>query len=72
VPTYRRCGCRDGNGRQYGTNCPKLTSDPKHGTWGYYLSHGTDHRTGQRLDFRKAGYKTKTAAASAVAELPRK
>jgi integrase len=66
---YRRCGCRDEYGRQYGKNCPKLKSDPKHGTWGYYLSHGTDPKTGQRRQFRKAGFKTKREAASAAAEL---
>jgi hypothetical protein len=41
---YRRCGCRDENGRQLGKACPKLRSDPKHGTCGYYLSHGSDPR----------------------------
>jgi integrase len=71
---YRRCGCRDDNGRQYGRNCPKLKGDPKHGTWGYYLSHGSepDPKNPDKLrrrQFRKAGYRTKTAAASAVAEL---
>jgi hypothetical protein len=55
---YRRCGCRDRNGRQYGRQCPKLKNDPKHGTWGYYLSHGSDPTTGQRRQFRKAGFKT--------------
>jgi hypothetical protein len=34
---YRRCGCRDANGNQYGARrpCPELVSDPKHGTWGF-------------------------------------
>ena len=68
---YRRCGCRDENGRQYGKDCPKLVN-PKHGTWGYYLSHGIDPKTGQRRQFRKTGYATKGAAASAVAELKTK
>jgi integrase len=66
---YRRCGCRDENGKQYGHVCPKLKTDPKHGTWGYYLSHGSDPKTGQRQQFRKTGFKTKREAASAVAEL---
>ena len=30
---YRRCGCRDENGRQYGAACPQL-ADPKHGSLG--------------------------------------
>ena len=68
---YRRCGCRDENGRQYGKDCPKL-ANPKHGTWGYYLSHGSDPKTKERRQFRKTGYKTKAAAASAMAELKTK
>jgi hypothetical protein len=55
----RRCGCRDEHGRQLGKDCPKLKSDPKHGTWGYYLSHGTDPKTKKRRQFRKAGFATK-------------
>lgn len=66
---YRRCGCRDENGRQLGKACPKLRSDPKHGTWGYYLSHGSDPKTGQRQQFRKTAFATKREAASAVAQL---
>jgi integrase len=66
---YRRCGCRDEYGRQCGRDCPKLKSDPKHGSWAYYLSHGSDPRTHQRRQYRKAGFKTKAAAASAVAKL---
>ena len=68
---YRRCGCRDENGKQHGKDCPRLVN-PKHGTWGYYLSHGTDPKTGRRRQFRKTGFTTKGAAASAVAELKTK
>jgi integrase len=66
---YRRCGCRDEQGKQLGKNCPKLKTDPKHGTWAYYLSHGSDVKTGQRQQFRRAGFKTKRQAESALAEL---
>ena len=59
---YRRCGCRDENGRQYGTHCPKLQSNPKHGTWAYYLSGGSDPRTGKRRQYRKAKFATRAAA----------
>lgn len=68
---YRRCGCRDDNGRQLGKDCPRLVN-PKHGTWGYYLSHGIDPKTGRRRQFRKTGFTTKGAAASAAAELKTK
>jgi integrase len=66
---YRRCGCRGQDGRQVGAACPELRSDPRHGSWGYYLSHGTDPRTGKRRQFRKAGYASKRQAQSALAEL---
>ena len=68
---YRRCGCRDESGRQYGTHCPDLKTDPEHGTWAYYLSAGTDPRskTKKRRQYRKAGYKTKREADAAPTKL---
>ena len=66
---YRRCGCRDENGKQLSKLCPKLTADPKHGTWAYYLSHGSDPKTKQRRQYRKAGFKTRRDADSAMAKL---
>jgi integrase len=66
---YRRCGCRDEHGKQLGKNCPKLKTDPKHGTWAFYLSAGSDPKTGQRRQYRKAGFKTKRQADSELAEL---
>jgi len=65
---YRRCGCRDESGKQLGKNCPKIKSDPKHGTWEYRLSHGSDPKTGQRRQFRTGGFATKRAAESALAD----
>jgi hypothetical protein len=66
---YRRCGCRDDNGRQLGPNCPKLKTDLKHGTWAYYLSAGTDPKTRQRRQFRKTGYPTRKVADQALTEV---
>jgi integrase len=66
---YRRCDCRDEKGKQYWAKCPQLKSDPKHGSWAYYLSHGTDPRTGQRRQFRKAGFARKGDAQTALAKL---
>jgi integrase len=68
-PVYRRCGCRDANGKQLGAACPELKSDSRHGSWAYALSHGSDPRTGKRRQFRKAGFATKREAQSALAEL---
>lgn len=61
---YRRCGCRDGNGKTLGINCPKL-ADPKHGTWAFYLAAGLDPITGKRRQIRKAGFPSKGAAQKA-------
>ena len=66
---YRRCGCRDENGKQYGTHCPDLKTNPKHGTWAYFLSAGSDPRTNKRRQYRKAGFATRAAAVSALAKL---
>ncbi len=74
---YRRCGCRAEGGRQYGAlpdgataaqrekACPRLLSDPKHGTWGYYLSAGKNPATGKRQQARVAGFPTRQAAQKA-------
>lgn len=62
---YRRCGCRDANGKTLGVNCPKLTVDPKHGTWAFYLAAGLDPITGKRRQIRKAGFPSKGAAQKA-------
>jgi integrase len=68
---YRRCGCRDENGKQLGNNCPQL-SDSKHGTWGYYVNAGKDPRTGKRLQHRKTGFPTRKAAQTARNEVAAK
>lgn len=77
VSIYRRCGCRDDGGRQFGVlpidataaqrdrTCPLLLRDPKHGSWGYYLSAGVNPATGKRQQARKAGFPTKQAAQKA-------
>jgi integrase len=66
---YRRCGCRDENGRQYAAKCPELAANPKHGSWALYFSNGSDPRTGKRRQYSKAGFKTKKAADQALTEL---
>jgi integrase len=74
---YRRCGCRaegkDGKpGKQLGAACPQLKSDPRHGSWGYYLSDGSDPKTKKRRQYREGGFGTKREAVSALAELKTK
>ena len=62
---YRRCGCRE-NGKQLGNACPRLAGDPKHGTWSYTVSAGTNPRTGKRRQLRGGGFATKREAQSAL------
>ena len=66
---FRRCGCRDENGKQLARQCPKLAQDAKHGSWTYYYSTGKDPRTGKRRQYTKGKFKTKRAASDALALL---
>ncbi|MDQ0275732.1 integrase [Arthrobacter silviterrae] len=61
---FRRCACRDENGKQYGASCPKL-ENPKHGSWGYYVAGGIDPITRKRIQYRKTGFSTQKAAREA-------
>lgn len=70
---FRRCGCRDDDGRQYvalvdGASvaqrvraCPAM-ADPKHGRWSFRISGGTDPATGKRVIVRGRSYSTKREA----------
>lgn len=62
---FRRCGCRDENKKQLGGRCSLLASDPKHGSWGYYVAGGVNPSTGKRQQFRKTGFATQKAAREA-------
>lgn len=55
---FRRCGCRDDEGKQLGAKCPQLRN-AKHGTWAYYIGKTAN---GQRVRVRKGGFATKEAA----------
>jgi len=71
---YRRCGCRDENGKLYGplpdratkkqktAACPRLITDAKHGSWGFYLAAGVHAGTGKRVQVRRMGFATKKEA----------
>ncbi|MET8626306.1 N-terminal phage integrase SAM-like domain-containing protein [Kitasatospora sp. NPDC004669] len=57
---YRRCGCRDEAGKQFGAHCPELVADPDHGAWTFSLDlPSPDHR---RNNVRRGGYPTADAA----------
>jgi integrase len=55
-PTYKRCRCRDENGRELGASCPKLhradgSWNPRHGEWYFALElpPGPDGKRRPRL-----------------------
>jgi hypothetical protein len=49
---YRRCACRDTNGKQLGARCPKLTNR-RHGRWAFAVDLPTLDR--QRKTLRRCG-----------------
>lgn len=56
----RRCRCRDDNGKDLGSKCPKL-SQRSHGAW--QLRHElAQDEAGKRRTFRRNGFETKGAA----------
>ncbi|MEU6344449.1 tyrosine-type recombinase/integrase [Streptomyces sp. NPDC046977] len=52
--TYRRCYCRDEDGKPFGKGCPKLTSK-RHGTWAV-RQELPPREDGTRRSFSRAGY----------------
>lgn len=64
---FKRCGCRDQvSGRLLGARCPRLGS-PRHGSW-YFTVHLAS-AAGQRRRVRRGGYRSRQAAAAALAGL---
>lgn len=68
-PVYKKCRCRDSDGKELGPACPKLrrsddTWNPRHGTWWYTLElekgpNGSRHR------MRRGGFATRDEAKDA-------
>jgi hypothetical protein len=57
---YRRCSCRDDDGRQLGARCPLPISDRKHGSWTFAVD--VPSVNSRRRTMRRGGYPTKGAA----------
>jgi integrase len=53
---YKRCSCRDSNGRELGLTCPKLEQS-RHGQWCYRVELPKD-RAGNRRPRRRSGFET--------------
>lgn len=64
--TFKRCGCRDLNGKPVGDACPNL-SRSGHGSWFYRTDIGPHPITGRRREQRKGGFPTAKAAQAALA-----
>lgn len=68
MSVFRRCGCRTNDGKQFGVlgekptdtqkarACPTMLMDPKHGTWTFRISAGTDPLTGKRRQINGSEY----------------
>ncbi|MEU1631136.1 site-specific integrase [Streptomyces sp. NPDC020096] len=63
---FRRCGCRNQQGKQLGARCPKLATDPDHGTWTFSLDLPSADR--YRTTVRRGGYPTAEAALRRMVE----
>ncbi|MFD4533496.1 tyrosine-type recombinase/integrase [Kitasatospora sp. NPDC058397] len=61
---YRRCGCRDDHRRQLGTRCPRLATDPHHGSWAFAVD--TPPVDGRRHTVRRAGFPDEIDARTAL------
>lgn len=57
---YRRCPCKDADGRELGPRCPQLAADRKHGQWGFAVD--VPSVDGKRRTMRRHQWTTKRAA----------
>ncbi len=67
--TYKRCKCRDANGREVGATCPRLRRadgawNPKHGTWYFRLEVPVSEGE-QRQVMKRGGFDSKDKAEAA-------
>ncbi len=67
---YKRCKCRDADGKDIGANCPKLRRadgswNPKHGTWYFALELPPGPNKKRRPRMRRGGFATSDDAREA-------
>jgi len=69
-PVYKRCKCRDADGKDTGASCPKLKRadgswNPKHGTWYFALELPPGPSGKRRPRMRRGGFATRDEASAA-------
>ena len=57
---FKRCQCRDGQGRKL-QGCKR-----SHGSWGFVVDSGEDPNTGRRKQVKRGGFQTKSDAQAAM------
>jgi hypothetical protein len=60
---YRRCACRDTNGKQLGAHCPEL-ANRRHGRWAFAVDLPTTD--GHRQTMRRCGFPSQRQARAAL------
>ncbi|WP_034268010.1 site-specific integrase [Actinospica robiniae] len=65
---YKRCFCKNSDGKLVGASCPKLKRTPGHGSWTLQLEVNTD-AAGERVHLRRAGFETKDKAAATLKKI---
>jgi hypothetical protein len=63
---YRRCACRNDDGKQLGTRCPKL-ANPRHGIWAFAVDRPAADSS--RKTMRRSGFTTKAEASEALSKV---
>jgi len=68
--TYKRCKCRDADGKELGAKCPQLRRkngswNPRHGTW-YYKIELEPGPGGKRRTMTRGGFASETDAQNAA------
>ncbi|MER7769886.1 tyrosine-type recombinase/integrase [Kitasatospora sp. NPDC096140] len=61
---FRRCGCRDAVGKQFGARCPSLDHSTRHGSWAYAFD--VPSTGGRRRQRCRSGFRTRRAAREAL------
>lgn len=69
-PVYKRCKCRDGDGRDLGASCSKLRRrdgswNPKHGSWYFALELPPGPNGKRRPRMRRGGFSSREEAEQA-------